>query len=376
MNSRIYLDYNATSPLSQKVIDFLGKGDLPFANPASIHTTGKSVRSLIEKNKTTILETFGAQNFNIVFTSGATEGINTVFNSLGKDDALLYASTDHPAVLESACMAMARDVYVESFNPDRNGDFNVDKICDQISQLKNKRKNVLMNFTWVHNETGVIWPLALAAEIKKRTGCLVHIDAVQAVGKIPNWKELNLELDCYTFSAHKFGALKGLGFSLVNPNFNWTPLIVGGGQQFGHRSGTENLLGVKTIALALEDIQSVNIDEIRKLKNEIEKSFKQVIGDDGEIVGYGSQFDRSVNTSLLLFKKHKADFVLTNFDLQGLDVSMGSACSSDSLKESHVLKGMGIEFTENAIRLSLGYANLQHSKEIIAKCSDVFSRLS
>lgn len=124
-------------------------------------------------------------------------------------------------------------------------------------------RECFLNYTYVNNESGVVWPLEWALDLKKETKCFVHVDAVQAAGKIANWEMLLPELDAYTFSGHKFGALKGIGFTFFNKELDFNPLIVGGTQQEGLRAGTENALGVYTIKLALHEMkENFNADAL------------------------------------------------------------------------------------------------------------------
>jgi len=145
---------------------------------------------------------------------------------------------------------------VEFFQVDKNGDFDLEKLINQIKEITLLGYLSVLNFTVVNNETGVYWPLQIAEKIKLQTSALIHVDAVQLVGKVEKWKELSVKLDGYTFSAHKFGALKGVGFSFISKRVELLSLISGGSQQKGIRSGTENILGIESIKIALEDISS------------------------------------------------------------------------------------------------------------------------
>lgn len=373
---RDYLDYNATSPLSQSVVDYLGKGDLPFANPASIHSSGKKAKALLRESSEAILKQLQLPNFHLIYHSGATEAINTFFSQLSEEDMLIYSAVDHPCVVECAKRIEQQGVGVYEFSVDQQGQFDCEALIKKIKVFSEHKKNIWLNFTVANNETGVFWPLELAEKIKSATGCLVHVDAVQLVGKVPGWQNLSHGLDAYSFSAHKFGALKSFGFSLVKDDSLYPPLIIGGGQQQGLRAGTENVLGAKLAQLALLEAASWPLDELADMRDEIEDLFTRIIADQGEVVALNAKHHRLVNTTLLLFKKHRADFMLAAFDLAGLDVSMGSACSSQALKESRILTNMGHAYNRNGIRISLGVANLSRRTQILERVEKVFNKLA
>ena len=373
MIDRDYLDYNATSPLSSEVISSLGKGDFPFANPSSIHTSGKNSRLLIDDCSESVLALFGLGNFHIVYHSGATEGINSIFSKLTGGDALVYSSVDHPCVLATAKNCKKNGVEIFKFSVESDGKFNKNELIKKIKELKAGHKKVWLNYTVANNETGVIWPLELAIEIKEQTGCFIHVDAVQLIRKISKWNNLSEKLDAYSFSSHKFGGLKSFGFTLFKNKNDYGPIILGGGQQEGLRAGTENPLGVFINKVALEQSLGTPIVEIESFRNEIEQLFKSTIGEKGFIVAEKSE--RLSNTSLFIFKGHNADFSLAAFDIAGLEVSMGSACSSGSLKQSRILTNMNISENQNGIRISLGPENLSRKKEILIRLEKVLSNL-
>ena len=357
--SRIYLDYNATSPLASKVKHFLAEGDLPFSNPSSFHSSGKSARKSINETTRFLLKTFNLENFDILYHSGATEFVNTIINTLSNDNryGIFYFPSDHPCVLEAVykAKAMGRDVFELTINAD--GDLDVSAVCEQINSYQKTTGNkAFLNYTWVHNETGIVWPLNVALQIKSLTNCLLHVDAVQSVGKIENFFQLSDEIDYYTYSAHNFGALKSIGFSFIKKNAPFEPMIIGGGQQAGRRSGTENALGVWTIKLAIEElIENFDFLLAQNFKDQVEKNIISILGDKGKVIGVNSKFGRNCNTINFVLNNKKADLSLIQFDMHGIEVSSGSACSVQSLKDSPTLVAMGEKtFASNSIRISMG----------------------
>ena len=359
---RFYLDYNSTSPLASSVKEWLKNDDLPFANPASIHSSGKRSRKFIDETTTYIKDLFNAHEFNIFYHSGASEGINTIIKGYPK--AHVFCSViDHASVIK----AQNPGVTFHTFPVDSNGKFDKEKLIAEINVCEGL---VLLNFTWVHNVTGVVWDLKFAEEIKKETGATIHVDAVQVPGKIENWKEINPHLDFYTFSGHKFGALKGVGLTLYKEKF--IPLIHGGGQQGGVRSGTENAMGVYSLKLALKELdQKINLKELREAKEILEKSIKEY----ATIVA--EKAPRNNNTILFLQDLETPEIVQIAFDLAGLELGTGSACSSGLQVPDRILKALGFseEDALKGFRLSLGpYTSLEQIGLIWEKIKDVLEK--
>lgn len=239
-------------------------------------------------------------------------------------------------------------------------------------------RETFLNYTYINNETGIIWPLSWAEEIKKETQCFVHVDAVQIVGKINHWEVLSSDLDSYTFSGHKFGALKGVGFTFVNKNTIFSPLIVGGNQQGGLRAGTENSLAVYSLKLALVDMKEhFRPDELSAAKKEIEVGVVAAIGDKGEIVGRMSPH-RNLNTVFLVLYGKKAEILSAKFDMMDVDLSTGSACSSGIIKENRILMAMGYghEDSRSSLRFSFSpLTTLDDAAQYVVKIQSILKTL-
>lgn len=374
MKDRIYLDYNATSPLSKKVIDFLGKGDFLFANPASIHTAGKKSKKSQSEVESFLLNTFGLQSSHLVyFHSGATEALNTFFN-LEINSIMIYSAADHAAVLEIAKFNANRGIETLCIENQIDGRVDLAKLEEH---LQKSTKKVFFNFTWIGNESGILSDLKRLIELKEKYEFYIHVDAVQTIMRFDAWNMLYPQVEAYSYSAHKFGALKGIGFSFIKNGYKLKPLIVGGGQQKGIRSGTENTLGVATIKLALEDIiEKGNLLESYKFRDKIKALFKEIVGENGIIICENNNLS-SACTVALIFKKHKSDISLMHFDLQGIDVSFGSACSSGSIGGATSLLSMGLsEYQKHFIRISYGPESYMEEKNILLKLKNVFESLS
>jgi cysteine desulfurase len=316
------------------------------------------------------------ESFDLIYHSGATEGINTFFKGLSfqafkeqKKFCFFFSTVDHACVFNLKESLEAFGHTVEYFGVDSSGNFNKEELIKNMLEKKASGHSLALNFTYVNNETGILWPLSLAEEIKKTTGAFVHVDAVQLVGKIADWKNLKSSLDAYTFSGHKFGSLKGQGFTFIKKHTPIAPLVIGGNQQAGMRAGTENAAAVYSLKLALSEfVEGFDAAELKKAKTFIEDSILRIIGNKGEIIGYKNP-NRNLNTIFLLIKGLKADLVSARFDLLGMDVSTGSACSSGVIKENRILMNMGHseEDSKSAIRLSFSPFMTMNDAEIFSK---------
>lgn len=277
--------------------------------------------------------------------------------------SFFFSTVDHACVVQLKDDLEALGHSVFSFGVNRLGEFDVDDLIKKIKQEESIGHETFMNFTYINNETGVVWPISLAEKIKQATNTFIHVDAVQLVGKIFNWNSLSLKLDSYTFSGHKFGALKGVGFSFIKKNSEIPPLLVGGSQQDGLRAGTENALGIYSLKLSLEEVlENFSAAELLLAKNEIENKLVNLVGDKGEVVARKST-NRNLNTIFLILYNQKAELLSAKFDLLGIEVSTGSACSSGIIKENRILMSMGYSAFESRSSLRFSFSPLLKSTE-------------
>ncbi|MAZ48126.1 MAG: hypothetical protein CME65_06165 [Halobacteriovoraceae bacterium] len=361
---RYYLDYNSTHPVLPEVYSKLATINGIDANSSSQHSRGKSALKKINQT-TEFLKNFFHCDFDVIYHSGATEFLNTVFSPQNCDQ-LIYSQCDHSAVHKIA--EFRRSLALDSL---KLGHLSSQK--DWLKELNKFNQSGFkswFNFQWMNNETGEVLSYELIDKIKSQTNCLVHVDAVQVVGKIKNFQNLPPNADIITFSGHKFGALKGVGFSFINPSIKLKPLIHGGGQQNSMRSGTMNLHGILSLQAALES-RDFNQDFIEgeKLKREI----CQLIQKNSKLEFIQSS---SSNTICFMHESLNSDAMLTHFDLAGLDVGTGSACTSGSLSPSQTLEAMGYQNgAKRNIRLSLGPSNWEHQSEILIKLEKVLDKI-
>lgn len=382
-NSRLYFDFNATSPLAESVKSWLARGEFLFANPSSIHSSGKSARRSVNEVSEYLFQLFGLSDsdFDLIYHSGATEGMSMLIQGRAAylrahhgGGSFFYASSDHSCVVNQIPRIQDTVIKTHELGVDAHGELESD-VIERMADSKDEYN--FFSFTWANNETGVVWDLEKAREIKAQTGVSVFVDAVQSVGKVDQWNKLDPSLDAYTFSGHKFGALKGIGFSFIKKDLKLCPLVMGGGQQLGLRSGTENTFGIVSLKLALQELsERQDMELLKSSRLLIEKNLLELIGEKGEIVALKAQ-KRSHNTICFRLNDVKADQFLTAFDLAGIDVSTGSACSSGAVAPSRVLLSMGKTAAQakSSLRLSFApYLNHQDAIEFSDKINKVVSR--
>lgn len=366
------------------MIEWLKQGDFAFANPSSLHASGRKAKKQLHEVQDYLLTSFGLKDSHeIIFHSGATEGINMILRGLSQCSLqnqkapvqFFYAPTDHSVVTVLAEELSQQGHHSFPILVDHQGDFSEEPLINQIKA--NNPTRTIINYTFVNNETGVVWPLELAEKIKKETGAFIHVDAVQAPGKISNYDQLSPELDAYTFSGHKFGALKGIGFTFIKKGLPCIPLIKGGGQQKGWRSGTENTFGIYSLKLALEELKkNFDFEELLQAKLSLETQLKNFLGDRLIIVAEKAKW-RNANTITLILKNAKSDLVQAACDMSGIEVSSGSACSSGSMNPNRVLMAMGFDeaCARCGLRLSFSpYLNQRQAEEYFQGLSKVFAK--
>ncbi len=366
MTERIYLDWNATAPLRAQARDAAMAAFDAAGNPSSVHAEGRAARRLIEQAREQVAALTGAEPRNVVFTSGGTEanmlaltpGLGT---GGGPHDRLLISAIEHPSVLAGGRFPAAA---VERLPVTGSGQVDLTALEQRLAALggETPRGQVLVSLMLANNETGVVQPVSQAARLVHEAGARLHVDAVQAAGRIAC--DINaLGADLLTISGHKIGAPKGVG-ALVRRDAVLDiadPLIKGGGQERGLRAGTENVAGIAgfgAAAAAACDGLAAESARMIKLRDRLESGLAAA---SPEIVIFGAQAfgaptERLPNTTLFALNGMKAETAIIAFDLDGVAVSSGAACSSGKVQPSHVLAAMGVppNLARGAIRVSLG----------------------
>jgi cysteine desulfurase len=350
MTERAYLDWNAAAPLRPAARAAMTAALELIGNPSSVHGEGRAARALIEQARGDVAALAGADARNVIFTSGGTEA-NALALSPALGERLLVSAIEHPSVL-----AGGRFAAVEKIAVDANGIVDLAALEAELANTK----RALVSLMAANNETGVVQPVAAAAEIVHRHGGLLHVDAVQAAGRMAI--DINRSgADLLTLSAHKIGGLKGVGALIARGEVHVDPLIRGGGQERGSRAGTENVVGAAAFAAAASATRAHLDAECTRMAAQHAKLEAGILAATPHAVIFGSTVERLPNTTLVAIPGAKAETLVIAFDLDGVAVSSGAACSSGKVAPSHVLAAMGVEpaLARGAIRVSLGPTTTQ-----------------
>ncbi len=355
---RAYLDWNATAPLTDAARRaMLEAYDLP-GNASSVHGEGRMARSGIDRARRQVAALVGADAQHVIFTSGATEAANFVLSSayrMGRAPlamgGLYVSAIEHPAVREGG--RFAKDDVTE-VPVTRQGVADLDALTALLDTHNSSAGLPMVALMLVNNETGVIQPVAEAAKIVHAKGGLLVVDAVQAVGRIAV-DIAALDADFLVLSSHKIGGPKGVGALVSRGEVMMPrPLIHGGGQEKGHRSGTENFPGIVGFGAAAEAAaveREVCAIRLETLRARLESGMREAAAD---VVIHGSDVARVANTTFFTLPGLKSETGQIAFDLEGVALSAGSACSSGKVGQSHVLAAMGCDPDMGALRISLG----------------------
>ena len=351
MTDRIYLDWNATAPLRPQARSAALAALEAAGNPSSVHVEGRAARRLIEQAREEVAALTGAEPRNVVFTSGGTEANMLALMPRSGADRLLISAVEHPSVLAGGRFPAAA---VERMPVTVDGQLDLDALERRLAAPD---RPALVSLMLANNETGVVQPVSQAASLAHAAGALLHVDAVQAAGRISCDIKI-LGADLLTLSGHKIGAPKGVG-ALIRRDTAVPiaePLIKGGGQERGLRAGTENVSGIAGFGAAAVAAREGLVAEsagMVGLRDRLEGRLKAASPD---IVIFGAGAERLPNTTLFARPGIKAETAIIAFDLASVAVSSGAACSSGKVQPSHVLAAMGVPppLARGAIRVSLG----------------------
>ena len=373
MPDRIYLDWNATAPLRREAREAMAAAWELYGNPSSVHAEGRQARRLVEEARAEVARAVGALARNVVFTSGGTEANALALTpGLRRDSAppverLLVSAIEHASVLAGGRFSTQA---IGTIGATGSGLLDLDR----LRALLQSGSPALVSVMLANNETGAVQPVAEAAEIVHAAGGLLHVDAIQAFGKI-TFDINGLNADLITVSGHKIGGPKGVGaVALAEGVRGLEPLLRGGGQELGRRAGTENVAGIAGFGAAVKAaMDSLQNDAIRfeNLRNRLETGLRQTRG----AIVFSGDVPRLPNTTLFTVPGMRAETAVIGFDLEGIAVSSGSACSSGKVQPSHVLKAMGFgpEIAQGAVRLSLGWST---SSADIDRCLEAWRKLA
>jgi len=370
----IYLDNAASTAVHPEVVkEMLPYFDVQYGNPSSIHQFGRKAKNAIQKARKQVAALIGAESDEIIFTSGGTESNNTIFYGIkfqGEKFELSHiitSSIEHDAVLEPIRQFEKNGCQITYLPVDKHGMINPDDITKSISE-----QTVMISIMFANNEVGTIQPIKEISKICNKYQIPLHTDAVQAVGKIPiNVKDLGV--DALSISSHKINGPKGVGALFLKKGSTTTPYILGGGQENGMRSGTENVASIVGFGKACEiakDKLSDNISHFQTLHSSI---LSKVVKEIPHVKLNGHPQNRIFNNIHLTFLGVNGEDLIIKLDEHGIAASTGSACSMHTQKASHVLKAMGFNHEQitGSLRISFGYMNtldeVEQTVEVLKK---------
>lgn len=367
----IYLDYNATTPIDPRVLDTM----LPFlkenfANPSSTHFFGTIINEAVKSARTQVADLIGADEKEIIFTSGSTEAINIALKGIAenyseKGKHIITVSTEHKAVLDTCKYLETRGYEITYLSVQQNGLIDLNELKKSL-----RSDTILVCVMYVNNETGIIQPIKEIASLAHEVGALFMTDATQAVGKI-GINVAKIGIDILSLSGHKMYAPKGIGALFVRKGIKLAAYTHGGGHENGLRSGTLNVPGIVALGKACEIAEQEmkqDAERIASLRNELENELLKI----PDTFVNGSTENRIHNVSNICFKGFDANVLIGR--MKNVAVSNGSACTAAIVEPSHVLTAMGLSDDDAfaSIRFSLGKFN---TKEEIKSVVDIVSEL-
>lgn len=373
----IYLDNNATTKVDPQVVEAM----LPYltdyyANPSSMHTFGGQLAKDVKKAREQVAALLGAEESEIIFTSCGTEGDNAAIKAalLAQPEKrhIITSQVEHPAVLNVCKQLETQGYQVTYLSVNSQGQMDLNELEASLTG-----NTALVTVMYANNETGTIFPIEEIGARVKEYGAIFHVDAVQAVGKVP----LNMKtstIDMLTISGHKIHAPKGIGALYVRRGVRFRPFLIGGHQERGRRGGTENVPSIIALGKAAE-LELLNLEKATKkeikLRDRLEKALLEKIPD-CEV--NGDVKNRLPNTSNIGFKYIEGEAILLLLNKHGICASSGSACTSGSLEPSHVLRAMGLPYTtlHGSIRFSLcRYTTEEEVDQVIAVMPEIVEKL-
>lgn len=378
MKNRIYLDYNATSQIKPQVIERVAEVMAKVGNPSSVHDYGRGAKMVVEGARAAIAKLVGVASNAVIFTGCGTEANNMAIRTK-QAASIVHSNIEHDSVFAAAKLS-GKPVFIAPV--DENGIVDMQALDALLAKAP---KPALVSIMLANNETGVIQPLKDISEIVKKHGGLFHSDCIQAAGKI--FVEFaDLGVDMISLSAHKMGGPQGVGALVVRPDMPITTLIVGGGQELGRRSGTENVAGIAGFGLAAElaETDLPKFMALEQLRDQLEEKITNA-APDAKIWSAG--VSRLPNTLAVSMPGVSAETQVMHMDLEGVAVSSGSACSSGKVKESHVLKAMSLKAMSlkamggdgcgtETIRISFGFESVASDvDQVFAAWSGLYDRM-
>jgi cysteine desulfurase len=370
---RIYLDHNAGTPTRRSAVAAMTRvAQECHGNPASVHWSGQYTRKILEEARVRVGALIGAPARSIVFTSGGTESNNLAIYGAARASAgrrrIITSAIEHSSVLAPIAELERNGFRIGRLMPDRDGRIAPEQIFETLTE-----DVALVTLGLANGEVGTIQRVAGIGEALARIGAIFHLDAAQALGRIP-LDAAELGCDLMTLSAHKIGGPAGCGALYVRPGARIAPVMLGGPQEAGLRAGTPNLIGSVGFGAAAEELLTVREDENIRIAELASFLFARLTVAIRRLSLNGPLAGRLANTLNLTFPAVSGESLLIALDLEGIEVSMGSACAAGSVEPSHVLLAMGRAAVDarSSLRISLGWNT---SADNIARAASIIPRI-
>lgn len=373
---RIYLDHNATTPVRDEVAAAVARvlRDVP-GNPSSAHAEGAAARAEVERARERVAELVGVAPAEVVFTSGATESNNLALHGVARASRgrhLVASTAEHPSVEEPLAALEADGFRVTRVAVDRDGLLDPDAVADAVAA-----DTALVSILWANNETGVLQPIEAIAERVRARGVPLHVDATQAIGKIPVRLD-TVPADLLSASAHKFNGMKGAGFLIVRRDRALAPWLRGGSQERGRRGGTSNVPGIAALGVASALASAELAARAAAMQSLRDRLWRGLVAAVPRVRRNGAADRVLPNTLSVEFENAPGDVLLEALDLEGVAVSAGAACASGSVHPSRTLLAMGRSAAQAraSLRFSVGHGNTEAEIDrVLALLPDLVARV-
>ena len=362
MNKFVYLDNNATTQMASEVAQIMHENESLYANASSMHSCGRDAASAIEWAREEVATLIDGDKSGVYFTSGASESNNTVFSTFrdlidegSKRNRIITTTIEHPSIIEEVKYLKKKGYKIDEVSVDVYGKVKLDELKSLLGD-----DVALVSVMWGNNETGTIQDIKEIGKLAHECGAYFHSDATQAIGKI-NVSVKECGIDYLSLSAHKFYGPKGIGVLYVANKAPFTPFVHGGHQEKGYRAGTYNTLNIiglgQAAKLARENLKEEH-DKLLALRERLRKGIEERID---HVVINGHPTDFLPGTLNVSFPNAEGESILLYLDMEGIEVSTGSACATGSLEPSYVLlaSGLDVELAHGSIRFSLGRYNTE-----------------
>lgn len=378
VRNMIYFDNSATTkPYPEALETYVQVASKILGNPSSLHRLGDQATRILDASRQQIADLIGKKSDEIFFTSGGTEGDNWIIKGIAFEKAqfgkhIIVSAIEHPAVKESALWLKAQGFEVDFAPVDNKGFVDVEALEDLI-----RPDTTLVSIMAVNNEIGSVQPIeAISKLLADKPTISFHVDAVQALAKIPTEKYLTERVDFATFSGHKFHGIRGVGFIYIKSGKKITPLLTGGGQERDYRSTTENVAGIAATAKALR-LSMEKLDIFRSKTGQMKAVIRQALLDYPDIFVFSDEEDFAPHILTFGIKGVRGEVIVHAFEDYDIFISTTSACSSKAGKPAGTLIAMGVDKdkAQSAVRLSLDLENdMSQVEQFLTKLKLIYNQ--